>query len=125
MYCFFPRTISCAIAPGNASFQFDSADVRAKATFGDAQIDFKVSSHAMSFASPVWKKFIFPPFPRLAESPTTRGGSAQKKKKKTDEAFPDVELDFTEDNGDALLILLQIAHLHLHISLNDFPTKLC
>jgi hypothetical protein len=77
----------------------------------------------MSFASPVWKKFIFPPFPRLAESPTLRGSSAQKKKK-TDEAFPDVELDFTEDNGDALLILLQIAHLQVANIPNDSRTKL-
>jgi len=76
--------------------EFDGADVRAKANFDNVQIDFKVSSHAMSFASPVWKKFIFPPFPRIPESPKTRGALDQKKQK-IDESFPDIELDFTHD----------------------------
>jgi hypothetical protein len=93
-------------SPEKSPFQFDGGDVRAKATFNDETVTFKVSSHALSFASPVWKKFIFPPFPQITES-----SSHESKKSKAVEAFPDIELNFTEDNTDALLILLQIAHL--------------
>lgn len=87
-------------------FHFDGGDVRAKATFNDETVTFKVSSHALSFASPVWKRLMFPPYPQITES-----SSHESKKSKAVEAFPDIELDFTEDNTDALLILLQIAHL--------------
>lgn len=47
-----------------------------------------VSSQAMASACKVWKNFVFPPWAVL----------------------PVEELDFTEDDSDALLILLRIAH---------------
>ena len=102
-------------SPEKSPFQFDGGDVRAKATFNDETVTFKVSSHALSFASPVWKKFIFPPFPQITES-----SSHESKKSKAVEAFSDIELNFTEDNTDALLILLQIAHLQF----SDIPKTL-
>lgn len=53
----------------------------------------KVYSGAMAMASPVWKKFLFPPWA------TERG--------------PVAKLDFSEDDPDALQLLLNIAHLQL------------
>ncbi|CZR68349.1 uncharacterized protein PAC_18248 [Phialocephala subalpina] len=99
------------------SFHFDGGDIRAKAILNSEQIDFQVSSHALSFASPVWKEFISLSFPRLCEGPETRGSPSEKKAKRTASFDLDhilnfiVILDFTEDKIDALLILLQIAHL--------------
>jgi hypothetical protein len=50
-----------------AKFPFDleSGDVLAFATYQGQRVSFKVSSDAMSLASPVWKKFLFPPFRRF------------------------------------------------------------
>ena len=63
-----------------------------------------------------------PPFPRLIESipnevaahdPPSIDSPSISKKSRTDaqDPFHDIELDFAEDNMDALLILLQIVHL--------------
>jgi hypothetical protein len=62
-----------------------------------------VSSHAMALASPVWKKFLFPPWPK---------SEGTKESKKQDECkFPVQQLTFVEDDGEALLTLLRITHL--------------
>ena len=62
-----------------------------------------VASQAMVLASPVWKKFLFPPWetiqPDNSNPPTTIGSGRQK------------EIDFSHDNSDALLVLLNITHL--------------
>ncbi|KAF7882399.1 uncharacterized protein EAF02_005762 [Botrytis sinoallii] len=54
----------------------------------------------MRFASPAqfWKKFV--------EEPNSKKACGV-----PEEPFPDIELDFTDDNPEALLILLRIAHL--------------
>ncbi|KAF7896493.1 hypothetical protein EAF00_006507 [Botryotinia globosa] len=101
-------------------FVFEDGDVRAKAKHGERIITFKLSSHALCFASPAWKKFVFPPFPLLSsirneEEPNSKNACAV-----PEEPFPDNELDFTEDNPEALLILLQIAHLKF----SDIPSQL-
>ncbi|KAE9371890.1 hypothetical protein N431DRAFT_341880 [Stipitochalara longipes BDJ] len=87
----------------------------------------------MSFASPVWKKFIFPPWKTVAAkilaidpnsdlAPDAKKikmpGSDKKGREKG--AVPAEEVDFTDDNGEALLILLRIAHLRFQ----DNPTTL-
>ncbi|TGO70496.1 hypothetical protein BELL_0716g00010 [Botrytis elliptica] len=92
-------------------FVFDNGDVRAKAKHGGRIITFKLSSHALCFASPVWKKFVFPPFPLLSSLGNEEEPNLKKACAVPEEQFPDIELDFTEDNPEALLILLQIAHL--------------
>ncbi|TVY49043.1 hypothetical protein LOCC1_G001345 [Lachnellula occidentalis] len=104
-----------------------------RVTYGKKQIVGKVCSSSMVLASPVWKKFIFPPFLKLWDTESTR---ADKEKMYLDpkrvaeelaflSVFPDGlpigeelesddmvdELDFSDDNGNALLLLLQIAHL--------------
>ena len=50
-----------------AKFPFDleSGDVLAFATYQGRRVSFKVDCSAMSLASPVWKKFLFPPYPTL------------------------------------------------------------
>ena len=90
-----------------------SADVTATAVFREERIQFKVSSHALCFASPVWKKFLFPPFQTLDTETDTDGNN----ERKGDMSFRECsakEIDFSEDDGDALLILLRIAHLQLN-----------
>lgn len=77
------------------TFNFGDGDLLAAATWQDERIVFKISSTVLANASPVWKKFIFPPFPKLPDA----------------ENETDVQLDFTEDDPDALLLLFRIAHL--------------
>jgi hypothetical protein len=61
----------------------------------DGQRIYKVSSIAMSMASPIWKAMFNPTSGFL-------------------ESNPDVPVEFPEDDPDALLILLKIAHLQFH-----------
>jgi hypothetical protein len=75
-----------------------------------------VSPHAMALASPVWKKFVFPPFRQLkqhSEAEKTAANQPEVEKKTAeskDEDLPVNEVDFSEDDAEALLILLRIAH---------------
>jgi hypothetical protein len=110
-------------------FTFEPSDIRLKLSYKGEPVTAHVSSSAMSFASPVWKKFIFPPWkPMVVQDPTTNYDSTPpaKKSKVTDEkennksVLPVEEVDFSDDNGEALLILLRIAHLRFH----DTPTTL-
>jgi hypothetical protein len=82
--------------PGSKSiFNFGDGDILAAATWQNERIVFKVSSTVLANASPVRKKFIFPPFPKMPHA----------------ENESDVQLDFTEDDPDALLLLFRIAYL--------------
>jgi hypothetical protein len=110
-------------------FTFEPSDIRLKVNYKGEPVTAHVSSSAMSFASPVWKKFIFPPWkPMAVQDPTTtyEYTPAAKKSKVTGEkekdksVLPVEEVDFSDDNGEALLILLRIAHLRFH----DTPTTL-
>ncbi|KAJ8059604.1 hypothetical protein OCU04_011259 [Sclerotinia nivalis] len=106
----------------NHPFVFDNGDgdVRAKVFYEGREVSFKLSSHALSFASPVWKKLIFPPFPL----PTSRTDGEEPNSKKScvaNEPFTDIELDFTEDNAEALLVLLRIAYLQFSTVPSNLP----
>jgi len=81
-------------------FTFDCGDVdiKVKRSSEDTITVGKVSSSAMAMASPVWKKFVYSPFLRIQGEHSTAG-------------IPVKELDFTEDDPSALLILLRVAHL--------------
>jgi hypothetical protein len=103
-------------------FTFDPSDVRLKVKYKGESITAHVSSSAISFASPVWKKFVFPTWkPFAAKNPATDSDSTPDAKKskiadsdekdKIRSSLPVDTLDFTGDNGEALLILLRIAHL--------------
>ena len=84
----------------------DSGNLRLLITYSNDCIAVGVSSHAMSLASPVWNKILHPPFSKL---PSQEKGS--------DDSGP---IDFSEDNGEALLLLLRIAHLQF----NKVPSTL-
>ncbi|CAD6445328.1 d280fc85-b23d-4eb0-808a-76158f30e43d [Sclerotinia trifoliorum] len=106
----------------NHPFVFDNGDgdVGAKVLYEGCEVSFKLSSHALSFASPVWKKLIFPPFPLL----TSRAEGEESNSKKScvaNEPFSDIELDFTEDNPEALLVLLRIAYLQFSAIPSSLP----
>lgn len=72
-------------------------------------------------ASSVWKKFIFPPFSHLRsdeEEPSASSWSLGKnsefsKSKISEVPRPVAQLDFTEDDPEALHIHLSIAHLRV------------
>ncbi|KAI9642668.1 hypothetical protein NHQ30_008399 [Ciborinia camelliae] len=105
----------------NHPFVFENGDLRAKANYDGREITFKLSSHALCFASPVWKKFIFPPFPRLHSPAPPIDSQPKTSRTASNDPFPDIELDFTEDNPEALLILLQITHLQFSTIPSDLP----
>lgn len=83
--------------PANA-FVFEEGDTRFLITYEGASIEGLVCSRSVSRASPVLKKFIFPPW-------GPQDGSSQNdfQQQKT--------IDCQEDDGEALLILLNIMHL--------------
>lgn len=92
-----------------------------------------VSPHAMALASPVWKKFIFPPFRQMppnsdtavvletvgstesSEPVITEKISAVKLKASSPSGEPTEEIDFAEDPAEALLILLNITHFRFTV----------
>ena len=80
-------------------FIFDSGDLHLLVTYSNDQYYFVVSSHAMSLASPVWKKFLHPPFSTLPS------------KEESESHLPYKKLDFKEDDAEALFTLLRTAHL--------------
>lgn len=86
-------------------FNFGEGDAKAAATYNKERIVFQVSSHALGFASPVWKKFLFPPFPSTMDEAAKDG----------------INIDFTDDNGEAVLLLLNIAHLQFNKICTDKP----
>jgi hypothetical protein len=102
------------------SFTFDNGDIRILIKCGNGvETTGLVSSHAMSLASPVWQKFIFPPFgpttPRV-EAGSDQGNIANNQHTRQQ---PVEQIDFREDDPEALRILLRIAHLKFR----DIPAK--
>lgn len=77
----------------------DSGDIRLRITYSNRSLTLQGSSTFLSSASPVWNKILNPPFPMLFRK---EGGNANRQ---------DTHIDFSEDNGKALLLLLRIAHL--------------
>lgn len=72
----------------------------------------------MALASPIWAKFVFPPFPHLPSERkgiSTNGITSEVEgatEPEGTEILADSEaLDFTSDPAEALLVLLKIAHL--------------
>lgn len=72
-------------------FNFLSGNITIKIKKNDKIGIGMVSSKAMISASPIWEHFIFPPWFKPEDPPVPM-------------------IDFTEDDADALLILLQIEH---------------
>lgn len=82
---------------GPQDFMFDSGNIRIMINCNGEVIEGKASSDALCLASPVWKKFLFPPWQQAEE---LRHSVKQ--------------IDCTGDNAEALLILLNICHLKMH-----------
>ena len=89
-------------------FDFGGGDILVAVTSNNERFLINVSSSALCLASPVWRKFIYPPFPTL---PGPEGESAKE---------PDARIDFTEDDCEALLVLFRLAHLQF----KKIPDKL-
>ncbi|KUJ06367.1 uncharacterized protein LY89DRAFT_410902 [Mollisia scopiformis] len=90
-------------------FNFENGDVTIQVNYYTKQITGKVVSIAMAMASTVWKKFIFPPWTQ--DQLTSTGNGERDLPRPAMTVLPVDKLDFREDDGDALLILLRIAHL--------------
>lgn len=113
--------------PSPSEFTFTPSDTRLKITYKGSLAYAHVSSQAMALASPVWKNFLFPPWP-IKEKPKFECKCQEKEDEiitglKSLTLEPVKELDFTEDNADALLVLLCIAHLRFEDILNDTPPR--
>ncbi|KAL7269957.1 hypothetical protein RUND412_007345 [Rhizina undulata] len=91
---------------GNGLFTFDSGDMCITVTYDNEICTGTVSSHAMALASPVWKKFLFPHWSKFEENQ-----EMEESEKKDGRKSPVQQLNFVKDDGEALLILLRIAHL--------------
>ncbi|KUJ06370.1 uncharacterized protein LY89DRAFT_790538 [Mollisia scopiformis] len=78
-------------------FTFDTGNIRLLIKRNGQVVEGKASSDALYLASPVWKKFLFPPW-------------------QTDEELRHSvkQIDCTGNDSEALLILLNIAHLKFH-----------
>lgn len=81
----------CAEGPFN--FNTAGGTIKIIVMHNDDLVEGKVSSDALCLASPVWKKFVYPPW-EIENEPEE-----------------EKQIDFSEDDSDALLILLNIAHL--------------
>lgn len=93
----------------------DSGDVRLHFEYSNQSLTLHGSSRALSLASPVWNKILNPPFGSLVSKEGNNNGKQDK------------HIDFSEDNGEALLILLRIAHLQFSkvpSTLKSFDTLL-
>ncbi|KAH7355413.1 hypothetical protein BKA65DRAFT_582335 [Rhexocercosporidium sp. MPI-PUGE-AT-0058] len=89
-------------------FVFPGADIRMLMTYKGKAIIALVSSHVLICASPVWKKFLFPPW--VAASVPVNSPK---------------QIDCSEDDGVALLIILNIIHLrHKEVLLRLEPDTL-
>lgn len=92
-----------------------SGDVLLRLEYSNQSFTLLGSSQALSLASPVWEKILNPPFPSLVSKEDNNDEKQGK------------HIDFSEDNGEALLILLRIAHLQFRkvpSKLKDFNTFL-
>lgn len=100
-------------SPPTNPFIFPTGTVKLLATYKDQSLVGSVSADALVLANPVWKKFLFPPW--------------------DDTSLPEKEtevkhkqIDCTEDDGEALLILLNIVHLNFDgvPAFLEYPTLL-
>lgn len=107
--------------PSPPEFTFKLADTRLKITYKNALAYAHVYSGAMVQASPVWKNFIFPPW-SIQQGASTKTEDILTALSKL-RLEPEQDLDFTEDNAEALLVLLSIAHLQIEEILNARPPK--
>lgn len=86
-------------------FQFEGSDTRAIATLNNEIVEFRVSSQALSFASPVWKKFVDPMHVssgRMDKDTETPEDKQKKRKRNTTANFDaDAMLDFKAHRIDA------------------------
>lgn len=108
-------------------FDFGEGDVTVAATWKEQQVQFSASSHAMSFASPVGKKMVADHLARLSEEEEDgeRSQTADDEENIKQEDDNDASSDDDDDgedrrvlalnllnrDGEALLLLLRIAHL--------------
>ncbi|KAE8447182.1 hypothetical protein EG329_011013 [Mollisiaceae sp. DMI_Dod_QoI] len=105
--------------PSPPEFKFTPSDVRLKITYNGSPAYAHVSSHAMSLASEVWRNFLFPPWDTNAiqfnehkNKDKYRGArNVGNEDSLAGLQKPVEELDFTEDNAEALLVVLCAAHL--------------
>lgn len=77
-------------------FEFPGADTKIEVNYKGKKVIGKVSGDALSRASPVWKNFVTPPW---------------QKNDTSDFKSDRPPIDFLEDDTQALLLLLNIAHL--------------
>lgn len=126
-------------------FTFKHGDVKIKVTHQGKLVTGKVSSDCMVLASKVWENFLFDPLMRYqAKEENSQGGkegttdprsinqphknqdvekqgiTTENNKREGNSSGLVKEVDFHDDDGEALLLLLSITHLRY----GDIPTML-
>lgn len=117
-------------------FHFPHSDIDIEVRCDDKTVTGRVSSAAMVLASPIWKKFVFPPWevPQLTAPLNGKytlmidlsPHQANNNVGDHGHAFSGVpvaatkKIDFTEDDPQALRILLKI----IHFQFQDIPAEL-
>jgi hypothetical protein len=125
-------------------FSFRHGNVQIKVTYQDELVIGQVSSHCMALASKVWESLFFEPLTKHeVKDEKLRGGKEEniepefanqtqknqhvekqgptgENDKQGTSSRPMKEVDFCDDDGEALLLLLRIAHLQY----DDIPTTL-
>lgn len=103
-------------------FLFDAGDVQILVNYKEKPLVGMICSQALLHASPMLKKFIFPPwkvappFLPLPKSETESTESPRARRStlaviSTSSQAPFATIDCTEDDGEAVLVLLNIIHL--------------
>jgi len=119
------KPIEIAAIKSTHLFSFRHGNVQIKVTREDERIVGEVSSHCMVLASKVWESLIFDPLTGSVNQTQKsqhfeKQGPTDKNEKQGTSSRPVKEVDFRDDDGGALLLLLRIAHRQY----NDIPTTL-
>lgn len=88
------------------AFNFPTGTVKLLVTQSGEEITSLVSADALVMASPVWKKFLFPPWEQTGSSINSEPPAGERTAK---------QIDCRGDDGDALLVLLNIIHLRFSL----------
>ncbi|KAG9228732.1 hypothetical protein BJ875DRAFT_525635 [Amylocarpus encephaloides] len=110
----YPKTAEVERVSATATredFVFEGGDVEILVQIANGDIIHgRVCSQVLCLASPVWKKFIFPPYQPLSTLQETSSGTQAHNSACLGEK-PLAILDFTEDNPEALKTIFNLAHL--------------
>lgn len=94
---------------GDIPVLLESGDLRIQVTYSHQTLTWSGLSSSLAQVSPVWEEMLNPPFPKL----TSKEGGVDDDEKR------EKKIDLSEEYGEALLILLRIAHCQFSMLPSD------